>query len=229
VSIFAPFDPRGPDQRRKQLIAKLAGQAGAAQQAGSRTPMPGHFGGATLAEGRSFRGASSSRIGGQAHVTQQPNILASVLARLGVSGRSHSEEMSPGRGLPIAPPVPNVGLPIPAQGAAIPTPAQIPAVSPVGGVPVASASTDPTQSPPLTAATATNPDAVATNVSDSGLLTHSDGQGGSYGPILEHGAGTTVVDLGNGMYYDPVSGQVIGQQDVNPSLPGTRAGVKTGF
>jgi hypothetical protein len=122
MSVFSPLDPRGPDQRRKQLVAKLAQQAGAAHAASARTPMPGRLAGPLMSEGRAFRGAGDVRLGGKANVTQAPNILQSVLARLGVVGKSHAEEMSAGHGLPIAPPVPQTGMPIPPAGAAIPTP-----------------------------------------------------------------------------------------------------------
>lgn len=229
MPIFAPFDPRGPDQRRKQLIAKLAGQAGAAQQAVSRTPMPGHLGATTLAEGRSFRGASASRIGGQAHVTQSPNILASVLARLGVSGKSHSEEMSAGKGLPITPPAPSSVLPDQQTGSAIPTPAMsgpsAAASTTSGTVPVQLASSG---LPAEQAQIVTGPGELPSGPGD--IYTTVDASGNpTTKPLVDPGflmggGANEPVPLGNGLYYDPSTGMVLGQQDVNPSIPAARLG-----
>lgn len=206
MSIFTPQDPRGPDQRRKQLIAKLAGQAGAAQQAVGRIPMPSRLAPA-MAEGRSFHGASTTRLGGATHVTQNPNILASVMQRLGVLGRSHAEEMSGGHGLPIAPPAPSANAPLPPQGSAIPTPN-------------AGASAGIGQSPaPFQASPGTVGQQVPNGV-DS-IQT----PGGQTTPDLGFLMGDSgPVPLGNGLYYDPASGTILGQQDVNPTIPGARSG-----
>jgi hypothetical protein len=213
MSVFAPLDPRGPDQRRKQLVAKLAQQASATQNAAARIPVPGRLG-SMMSEGRAFRGAGAARLGGRADVTQAPNILQSVLARLGVLGHSHSEEMSAGRGLPIAPPAPSAGMPIPSG-----SPIHVP------GNPGTPVSPSPNHQPVQPSFDATAPgqsvpagtNAISTpggsGVVDPGFLT------GSAGPV----------PLGNGLYYDPASGMILGQQDVNPSaprgLPGTRAAV----
>lgn len=37
------------------------------------------------------------------------------------------------------------------------------------------------------------------------------------------------VPLGNGLYYDPASGTILGQQDVNPTIPAARPGMKSAF
>lgn len=187
MSVFAPMDPRGPDQRRKQLVAKLAQQAAATHGAMARVPMPG-VAGPSMSEGRAF--------GGRTQTTQAPNILQSVLARLGVVGKSHAEEVSAGHGLPIAPPAHGVNLPNQPMGSAIPTPAQ--AVGP--GVPA--------QAGPTIAETPrTAPGAAEYNGYDAPL------SGGA--PALDPGFGITdsgPVPLGNGLFYDPATGTILGQQ-----------------
>lgn len=85
MSLFAPMDPRGPDQRRKQLMAKLA------QQHRGAAPMP------TAAGGMSFRGTSNFR----PPATHGGNVVASILQRLGVGGGPGQGEFSPGEGMPI--------------------------------------------------------------------------------------------------------------------------------
>lgn len=208
MSIFSPLDPRGPDQRRKQLIAKLAGQAGATQNAVSRIPMPRRMGGATMAEGRSFHGASTSRLGGAAHVTQSPNILQSVLSRLGVVGKSHAEEMSGGRGLPIAPPAPHASSPLPPPGAAIPTPEQS-----ASGIPEVGQSPPPFQ---------VGPDSAGQQIPD-GTDTLALPGGGTMPDLGFLMGDSGPVALGNGLYYDPGTGMILGQQDVNPTMPLARS------
>jgi hypothetical protein len=188
VSIFTPIDPRGPDQRRKQLIAKLAGQAQAFQNA--RVPRPAPLRGlpsALLGEGKQL-GSGASRPGGQAHVTQSPNILASVLSRLGVVGRSHAEEMSGGRGLPIAPPAPHAGSPIP-TGSAIPTPGQQP--GPPAGLPTGADLAQ--QFPNTPGVSSLDPNAQYLNMGNDVPSAQSN-----------------YVDLGNGQFYDPATGHILG-------------------
>lgn len=210
MSIFTPMDPRGPDQRRKQLIAKLAQQAGANSGAAARVPMPGRLG-PMASEGRAFRGASDTRLGGNANITQSPNILQSVLAKLGVLGHSHAEEVSQGRGLPITPPAPSQGLPIP-SGAPIPTPG-----GPAGG-------TTPMtglNGVPVTA----SPDFQATTAGQQ----VPDSAGQIVGPqhtIVDPGffmAGEGPVPLGNGLFYDPATGTILGTQDAGVAGAGVRA------
>jgi hypothetical protein len=227
VSVFSPLDPRGPDQRRKQLIAKLAGQAGAAQNAVSRIPMPGRMGGAMMAEGRSFHGASTSRLGGAAHVTQSPNILQSVLARLGVVGKSHAEEMSGGRGLPIAPPAPHAGSPLPPPGAAIPISNPVPTQPGPPGLPPGIAQTAADIGTPAPAYQVT-PDSAGQTLPE-GTDTLALPNGGEMPDLGFYMADGGPVALGNGLYYDPASGTILGQQDVNPTIPAARPGKNVAF
>jgi hypothetical protein len=195
------MDPRGPDQRRKQLVQRLAQQYAVSTRHASRVPMPARIG-AQMSEGRLFRGASTSRAGGKASITQAPNILQSVLARLGVVGKSHAEEMSGGPGLPISPSVPEAGMPIPPQGSAIPTPVQ--GIDPTTGAidpssPYASGSVAPPGYQPYE-------DPTHVMVDPSSL-------DGSSGPV----------PLGNGLYYDPSTGMILGQQMTPDAGAATRA------
>lgn len=97
---------RGPDARRKQLISKLMQQA-QAQYSGGSVPVPGAASTAGLSEGRAFRNATDVRRSGALPVTQSANVLPGVLARLGVTGRSLAEEVSPGVGMAINVPRPD--------------------------------------------------------------------------------------------------------------------------
>jgi hypothetical protein len=91
MSLFAPMDPRGPDQRRKQLMAKLA------QGRGRGVPMPAQAGHASMGTGAPFRGAGNFR----PPSTHGSNVMQSILQRLGVGGAPGQGEFSPGPGQAI--------------------------------------------------------------------------------------------------------------------------------
>lgn len=173
-----------------------------------------------MSEGRSFKGAATTRLGGAAHVTQSPNILSSVMQRLGVLGKSHAEEMSGGRGLPIAPPAPSAGAPIPPQGAAIPTTTTTTSGLPSAPAPAASALDQQGYVTPQSTDSAV---AASGDVSlGGGYVVSSDGTLYSPSHAVDGGlrqrvgsealaGANTYVDLGNGQFYDPATGAILGQ------------------
>jgi len=202
------IDVRIPDARRRKLMEKLSGAG-----RGGGVPMPGVQSGALGGGGRSFRSASAFRGAPGSQKTHGSNVLASVLARLGIGGPSGGVgEVSPGRGMAIEhierflPPNPPVGgaNPIPTFGAGGISAPGIPPMNPVG---------ETLASPGMGAAAGPiNPTAAPVG-------------GGGYAPSplglpdpsqITSGAPTGIVPLGNGLYYDPELDTVMG--------PGSSAG-----
>lgn len=197
--MFSPMNVAGPDSRRKQLVAKLSQQAQQHGAANAGVPMPpgaahGGSGAAALGVGRSF-GAPQMRGLPSPQSSQAPNILASLLARLGVGGRPQENEVSGGPGSPISPygshyqpfaPA-GPGSPIPAGGAQVSLPGS-PQTAPTftaegpGAVPESAGQiAGPSGAP------------NASTIVDPGFFTQSNGP----------------VPLGGGLFYDPSTGQVI--------------------
>jgi hypothetical protein len=130
MSVFSPLDPRGPDQRRKQLDRQARQQAGAAHAASTRTRTDAGPSRARSpwAEGRAFHGAGDVASAARRSVTQAPNILAvrprtprrrRQVARRGDVRRTRASHRAAGpqTGMPIPPagaiPIPTPGLPHP--------------------------------------------------------------------------------------------------------------------
>lgn len=204
MSAFDALDVRGPDSRRKQLVAKLMQQTqaglpgsaagiGAGSVAGVGAPTSG------IAEGRAFRNATDVRRTGALPITQGANILPSVLARLGVVGHSFANEVSPGAGQTIDVPRPDRG-----HGGGVDFPTNIPTVPPQvipafpgAGLPAAAPiATTPTATPTTPTVTPTTPVAPPTAPVPPATDTAPPG--------------TQLVPLGNGMYYDPVTDSMRG-------------------
>ena len=202
MSLFDPTDVRKPDQRRKQLMQKLA------QQGRRAVPLPGRAGYAAGGSGvgRLFQGAAQAR----SQQVHPGNVMSSIMSRLGVGGGPQLGEFSPGVGRPIgnpgqgygdpfsrAPQAITGGTPIAPNDANIIPPHPAPPVS--GGVsiqpPVGGGYPEgPLAAPPI------NPNGYGDMVSPGTV-----GQFG--GPVSQGG----LVPLGNGMYYDPASDQVVNQ------------------
>lgn len=119
MSVFSPIDVQAPDQRRKQLLQRLFQQA---QQSRAAS------GAMASTSGPNFRSALNTRPG-VFSMTQPGNIMADVLARLGVVGHDFQGDVSPGKGHAIGPehgtpgPVSPVGPPIPVPGGGAAPPA----------------------------------------------------------------------------------------------------------
>lgn len=195
-----PINVAGPDDRRKQLMAKLGQQAQQNGAAHAAIPMPlGARAGtaAALGTGTGFRAPGMHALPNP-QSTQSPNILANILARLGVGGRPQDNEVSHGLGSPISPygpnyipaPAPDTGSPIPAGGAAAGAGAGMVGLNgqPITHVPVAQA-TAPGPTPTNTGAV----QGPSNTIVDTGFYTQ----------------GSPPVSLGGGLYYDPSSGQIL--------------------
>lgn len=174
MSAFTPLDVRAPVQRRKQLIQKLMAQqaAGGAGMAPSTIPGRGPVG---VSEGRTFRNATDIRRPGALPITQAADILPSILARLGVVGKSLASEVSPGQGLAIDVPHPDhVQEPGDVQHA--PDPVKLASGGADGGTPAPPDSPAPSPAPVAAPATDNAADRIP-----------------------------APVPLGNGYYYDPLT------------------------
>jgi hypothetical protein len=206
-----PINIAGPDQRRKQLMQKLTQQAG---QHGA-VPMPpgAHGSAAALGAGTGFR-SPGLRSNGGVQSTHGNNVLASILARLGVGGRAQDNEMSNGVGAPIGPygphyippPPANPGNPIPAGGqggggllGGAASNGLTPPGAGVAGINAGTISFDPYAQPSGTGAGAANP-----NLSDP--YAQPSGAGAGVGAVNAAGGR---VPLGGGLYYDPSTGTVV--------------------
>ena len=189
MSLFTPTDPRGPDRRRKQLMAKLA------QQWGRGVPMPamaGHMGG-----GSQFRGVGNFR----PPSTHGLNVASSVLQRLGIGGQPGAGEFSPGPGAPIS----HIGTGVDPYSTA---PAYISGGTPIapgggGNLPGGGSVLPPAVPPPFGSGAPGSP---------SGFPSWTPPDAGQPGAGLPGGA----VPLGNGMFYDPVTDRVV-QGTTNPA------------
>lgn len=198
MTAFATLDPRVPNDKRKQLVAKLMQQA-TAPHAGA--PLPS----VPPTEGRSFRNATDVRRTGVQPITQAPNVLSSVLSKLGVTGRSLSNEISPGYGLPIqiAGPLGHVGIDPRevAQGQATSMP-----VAPSPGV--VPPTVDPTSSQPsaVYGGRPNLPPMALGGSNDVGPVTPTP----TAGAYVSDDPHPGLVPLGNGHYYDPVMDRILG-------------------
>lgn len=204
MTAFATLDPRVPNDKRKQLVAKLMQQA-SAPRAGA--PMPGASVPAT--DGRSFRNATDVRRAGVQPITQAPNVLSSVLSKLGVTGRQLSNEVSPGEGLPIQIPGPigHVGVDPReiAQGQATPMPVQ-------AGTPGAGTIALPSGTPPTSFASSGAPEwsTPPTDVHPMGGWQQLPDGSFTAASDVPGGGVPSLIPLGNGHYYDPVMDQILG-------------------
>lgn len=197
---YAPMDVRGPDQRRKQLASQVA-------QASIRPPRPlpparGALGSA-LGMGGSAFGQMAHRMAPLA-VTQPDNIMESILARLGITGRSgNAGEVSPGHGLAIPFTHPGVPNPGPPQGQ--PIPVQGMPASPAAGIVTGAAMPTPQAAAPQ--AGALGPVGHAIQSADMSIAANGGNLlGGGIGNLLGSG-----IPLGNGLIYDPLNDVVSGQ------------------
>lgn len=200
--MLSPINIAGPDQRRKQLMQKLSQQT---QQHGSVPMPPGQHGSAAaLGAGVNFKSPGMRALPGVQN-TNGSNVLASILARLGIGGRAQDNEMSSGLGSPISPygphyippPAASAGSPIPAGGG---TPPPLP--------PPGQALPDPGfQGGGNPALQVGNPDYLGGgNPAQHGAPNPGFLGGGN--PALGQGGGGPV-PLGGGLYFDPNSGQII--------------------
>lgn len=129
MSAFTPLDVRGPDQRRKQLIQKLYGQAQTARGVASAPPVQRTYPFLTT-PGRSFRNAGT---GGppSLDITQLSSVLPGILAKLGIGasgpGIPIAAEHSAAPGLPVQHPIPAPAAPHANVAPPIPTPQPGPA------------------------------------------------------------------------------------------------------
>ena len=209
MSLFDPMDVRGPDARRKQLMHKLA------QQGRRAVPLPARAGNAAGGPGigRMFSGAASAR----PQSVHPGNIVSSIAQRLGVGGGPQMGEYGGGVGSPIqgygdpfsrAPQAISGGTPI-APNASWAGPA--PDALPGGGF-----------QPPVPGGGGISP-GMAPNGSYSGVApgVANPQQAVNFAAEGSAAVGNTsgLVPLGNGMYYDPASDQV-----VNHSAPNSGGG-----
>jgi hypothetical protein len=203
MSVFAPLDVRSPDQRRKQLLMRLAqgGRAG------------------LVAEGSPSRRAAAFRGIPRPQSTHAPNILASILAKLGVSGGPQAGEFSPGPGMAINPHIHPGGPPPEVGGGGL------------GGIPIPTHGADPSggdrlgSEPPLPGGVSGG--GIPSAAGGYGLppapdTRGTDGAAGPSGPVPYDTRGTAgaagpggpaaggLIPLGNGLYYDPVTDRVVG-------------------
>lgn len=79
MTAFAPVDPRVPNARRKQLVAKLMQQQQSAQTPQRQSAITATTG-------------LVGRVGGRPGGVQHSNVLASVLSKLGVGGRGDVDQ-----------------------------------------------------------------------------------------------------------------------------------------
>jgi hypothetical protein len=195
MSLFDPTDVRGPDQRRKQLMQKLA------QQGKRAVPLPARAGGganaswAGPAPDRPFFGAASSR----PQMVHPGNIVSSIAQRLGVGGGPQMGEYGGGVGAPIGNPGQGYGDPFSRAPQAI-----------TGGSPIAPFDPNGPGEPPYPGA----PQHFVPPPSGSpGAPWHFDPSPGPLPAPVSGGAspGGGLVPLGNGMFYDPASDQVVNQ------------------
>jgi hypothetical protein len=103
MAVFAPVDQSGPDNRRKQLIAKLMGQAqsnSAASAPGLSAPAAAGLMGAVGPSFHDQQLASSHPM-----ATQAMNVLSTVMGNLGAMGHApQPNEASAGHGIAAVPP-----------------------------------------------------------------------------------------------------------------------------
>lgn len=200
--MLSPINIAGPDQRRKQLVQKLSQQS---QQHGSVPMPPGQHGSASaLGAGVNFKSPGMRALPGVQN-TNGNNVLASILARLGIGGRAQDNEMSNGIGSPISPYGPHyippsaatAGSPIPAGGG----PGQIspPPPGPIGSTWAQTISGGQTNS------------SLPADQQLSGVDPGANVIGGPNQVAAPNAFGNpnSPVPLGGGLYYDPSSGQIM--------------------
>jgi len=168
-----------------------------------------------MGEGRPFSGSSASPRG---NFTHAPNVLASLMARLGVGGQGlgQASEMSagPGMAIPGRPhnagvgtpdaswvgPPRDAGAPMPAFGTT--APAQVAGAPPLPPAPTGPGTGALDYLDPNRAPAPTGPGTGALGSIDPNRTAAPSGPAG--------GGGYGLVPLGNGMFYDPSSNQVVG-------------------
>jgi hypothetical protein len=198
MSLFDPTDVRGPDQRRKQLMQKLA------QQGRRAVPLPVRAGNAAGGPGigRMFQGANSAR----PQSIHPGNVLSGVMQRLGIGGGPQMGEYGGGVGSPIGNPGQGYGDPFSRAPQAI-----------TGGHAIAPFSPDASWAGPAPDAGSFGggfqPPVPPGYGADAELAPHPDGTVGNLPSLVSSGAspGGGLVPLGNGMFYDPASDQVVNQ------------------
>jgi hypothetical protein len=214
--MYSPVNVTGPDQRRKQLMAKLGQQAQgnmASQQ------------GVAASVGTGLKAAMHAMP--RAQSTQSTNILPSVLARLGILGNPKADEVSQGFGAPIDSPH---GTPLLSSGSGTPIPTagaspQLPAAPQHFTAAEGSAMTGPAIGQPGGPAYGSSIDSgipgappLVFNAPSDPSVANDDGFNMQYG-------GGGAIPLGGGHFFDPVSGQVV----YNPAAAsGGAAGVVFG-
>lgn len=200
--MFAPINVAGPDQRRKQLAAKLGQQ----QQANASSNA-----GLAASVGQAFHPAVVHALA-KTVATQSTNVLPSVLARLGITGNPNANEVSQGFGAPIA------GYRPSAASIAPPGP-----VSP--GIPVASAVAPGPA--PLTGADTSFAGVPVNNTPIQNQQGAFVAPNQSMNPSADSGPSQpSLVDLGGGHFFDPSSGQIVFNPAAAPGVSGALGAFK---
>jgi hypothetical protein len=144
--------------------------------------MPPRAGAFLNATGHAFAGRGVPKV----KLTHGANILPAILAKLGIGGHGLGEEVSPGEGMPVEPPVPpQVNLPNPG-GPNIPAPGAPVAPPAAPGAPPPPAATGPMENAAMPQIPGTQPPLP------------------SAGNIMEH-----LIPLGGVHYYDPQTDSVV--------------------
>lgn len=228
--IFAPMDQQGPDARRKQLMSKLMGQVQQNLATNSNTPLPAmNRGSSALAgAGAPFRGAATVLRSARPQTTQGTNILPSILAKLGAALHDPQQgELSPGHGLAIGDPA-SVIANLHASPVLSPGPIGHPIPTPTAPQVPGNGAVDPQQAA-AAAALGVTPQANMTGDQLNAQLA-ANGQPTQAYPMqitpnqptqISGGAGP--IPLGNGLFYDPDTQTIIGQQSVDAAGAAVRA------
>lgn len=182
MSIFAPIDPRFANDRRKRLAMRLQQQAAASG---------GH---PALGVARIFRGALGMGRSPFSSLTFDSALPPGLADKLGPGGFGHPTmgQFSSAPGMPVQPPVPPIQPPQPpgpppgsgggGGGSPAPPPSgSMGSVSQVG---------------------ATNPPAAST--------VQAGTAGSGFDPTATTVSTNNIIPLGNGVFIDPISGQVFG-------------------
>jgi hypothetical protein len=192
--MFSPVNVAGPDQRRKQLMAKL-GQQQQGNLAGRSS--------AAQSVGQAFHpGIVHALV--KAASTQGTNVLPSVLARLGIYGHNNPDEVSQGFGAPISSYTPGVGVQDPNQNAP--------------GIPAAG-SPDPSQAAQALGGLGIAQQRYGNSVLEQANAIQASGAGGGpAGGIPGTDAASAyansvsqqqqAISLGGGHFFDPTTGQI---------------------